>query len=344
MTWIGFDIGGANIKVSFEDDRAETIPFPLWKKKSELSSKLSSIVSNCPRDARFAVTMTGELADCFESKKEGVSFIVQSVSRVIDKACFYQTDGSFVLPSDAIENWLSTAAANWSALARFASKLMPERTGILLDIGSTTTDIIPVVDGHLASRAHTDFQRLKAGLLVYTGVTRSSVNGILSHVNIDGNEIPIANELFATSLDANLYLENVGQSTDCTFTADGRESSIRSAVKRLARVVCADPEELKPVAIRQIAESVIESQTEKISRALKRVISAYPQSAKCIVISGSGEWFAKQILRDCQLNLPTIEFSKSLSNSASECAAAFAVRGIAEMDQTVEKLFRDSRL
>ena len=59
-------------------------------------------------------------------------------------------------PCVAIESPLLAAASNWHALARFAGRYVPRGTGLLVDIGSTTCDIIPLVDGEPASGGRTD--------------------------------------------------------------------------------------------------------------------------------------------------------------------------------------------
>ena len=81
--------------------------------------------------------MSGELADCFESKMEGISFIVNAVKNAFHSARFYGTDGQF--HDNAVPQ---LAAANWLASADYLRAEYPD--AVLLDIGSTTADIIPL--------------------------------------------------------------------------------------------------------------------------------------------------------------------------------------------------------
>ena len=100
---LGLDIGGANIKLAIADDlgsivKAESIPFPLWKHKEQLADQLQSLVDQTETEVDVAVTMTGELADCFESRKSGVKFIAEAMVSCCQqrKLVFYGTDGKLV--------------------------------------------------------------------------------------------------------------------------------------------------------------------------------------------------------------------------------------------------------
>ena len=116
MHYFGFDIGGANIKWGDLDGNASEIPFAIWQAPERLPAVLNSIISSFPRDAKIGVTMTAELADCFETKREGVKFIVDSVAKSLAQfsPLFYQTTGRLCTGTEAIEGWGQTAAANWS--------------------------------------------------------------------------------------------------------------------------------------------------------------------------------------------------------------------------------------
>ena len=151
-------------------------PFPLWKHPKQLVEALRTIIAE-PRADHLAVTMTGELADCFSTKTEGVEFIVNALSTAADgrHTRVYPNNGLLVSPQIALKRPLAAAATNWHALARFVGRYGPKGAGLLIDVGSTTTDIIPLADGRPAAQGKTDSERLIASELVYTGVERSPV-------------------------------------------------------------------------------------------------------------------------------------------------------------------------
>ena len=80
MTFLGLDIGGANLKAAQAGGPAWSIPFELWKRPADLAGALRELLATLPAYQRLAVTMTGELCDCFESKRQGVQFILGAVA------------------------------------------------------------------------------------------------------------------------------------------------------------------------------------------------------------------------------------------------------------------------
>ncbi|HUG18116.1 MAG TPA: hydantoinase/oxoprolinase family protein, partial [Planctomycetaceae bacterium] len=154
MSAIGLDIGGANLKLAHSDGRCLSRPFPLWKHPDRLSSELAELLQELPPANTLSVTMTGELADCFQTKREGVRHILSSIQHVAGdrEVRVWCTGGEFLDPGFASEYPLLVAAANWHALASWAGQLVPDGCALLVDIGTTTTDIIPLENGVPVSR------------------------------------------------------------------------------------------------------------------------------------------------------------------------------------------------
>src|SRR5947208_2344005 len=87
--------------------------------------------------------------------------------------------GSSSAPDVARRQWLRTAAANWLATAVWAGRFAPEGAALLIDAGSTTTDIVPLWNGRPMPLGLTDPDRLRTGELVYTGARRTPVCALL---------------------------------------------------------------------------------------------------------------------------------------------------------------------
>lgn len=90
----------------------------------------------------------------------------------------------------AVSDPMNIAAANWVATSQIASAMSSDC--IMVDVGSTTTDIIPIKDGFEAAKGRNDLERLGTGELVYTGTLRSNVATIVDRVpwGRDGSGFP----------------------------------------------------------------------------------------------------------------------------------------------------------
>src|SRR5688572_22342586 len=154
MSWLGLDIGGANLKAADGRGWARSVPFPLWRESDRLSAALAELIDSGPAADRLAVTMTGELCDCFRTKAEGVRHIVAAVEEAARSrdTRIYLVDGRFVSADEARGLPHLAAASNWHVLARFAGRFAESGAGMLIDIGSTTADIVPMSDGQPSPR------------------------------------------------------------------------------------------------------------------------------------------------------------------------------------------------
>src|SRR5436309_12435376 len=138
MKWLALDIGGANIKTADGDGYAQSYAFAMWRDSARLAQQIRTSIYEAPPSDHLAVTMTGELADCFESKDTGIRFILQAVSSGSDNrhARVYLADGRLVSPQVALGAPHLSAASNWHALARFSGRFAPAGSALLIDVGS----------------------------------------------------------------------------------------------------------------------------------------------------------------------------------------------------------------
>ena len=246
MTWLAIDIGGANLKAANGRGYGASAAFELWRRPQELPGQLRRLLSEAPSSERIAVTMSGELADCFSGREEGVLAILDAVEQAAAgrHTRVYWRNGTLVSLEAARRKPLMAAAANWHALATFAAKWTATvGDALLLDIGSTTTDVLALRDGQLLSESQTDLQRLQRGELVYTGVERSPLCGVLRRAPYRESEVPVANELFATMLDVYVLRGDLPENLATSRTADGRPASKPCCRDRLARTICAEDHE-----------------------------------------------------------------------------------------------------
>src|SRR5262245_2088910 len=180
-TVLGLDVGGANLKAAHTAGGARLRPFALWKQPDWLAEELRDLLAGWPPFDRLAVSMTGELCDCFATRREGVLHILAAVERVArgTRVDVWHTDGQFHAAEGTRANPLGAASANWHALATFAGRFVPRGPAVLIDVGSTTTDVIPLRDGRPCPMGRTDRERLRVGELIYTGVRRTPLCALL---------------------------------------------------------------------------------------------------------------------------------------------------------------------
>ncbi len=331
MKAAALDIGGANIKGADTAGRAFSSPFALWRHPDELADVLRALLDQLlPADA-LAITMTGELCDAFETKADGVRHILEHVldalrgrSRDSMPVFAWTTDGAWERVQRGTPAPLTAAAANWLALSEFACRYTEGEPALLIDIGSTTTDIIPLRDGAPAPAGRTDTSRLLAGELVYTGVSRTPVAMVTRELPYRGELCPVAAEVFATTLDAYLVLGDLPENSAGGDTADGRPADRHRARDRLARMVCADRTSFTVDDALTAARAVRNAQEHLIERAIDRVIARLGSSPSTVVVSGSGEFLARRLAAARRARIVSLGDVLGPARSAAACAVALA--------------------
>lgn len=305
---VGWDIGGVNLKLSLvEGDRVRAVrslPFSIQHDFAELPAALRHLhlALGAPLDAAHAVTMSAELSQRFRTKAEGVDEVLGAVERAFPLARLhvFTTDGAFVGAGDARRRPLAVAAANWLATAMLIARRLPD--AILLDTGTTTSDVIPLVGGAVAAIGRTDPDRLASGELVYTGAVRTPVEAIVRAVPWRGAETAVAADGFALSGDAHLWLGSLAPEDYTAPTPDGRPATRELAGERLARVICADRTMLSDAEVDGIACAIADAQAAQLAAALERVRARHPALDTAAVV-GVGSFLGAAGARRAGLHL-----------------------------------------
>jgi (4-(4-[2-(gamma-L-glutamylamino)ethyl]phenoxymethyl)furan-2-yl)methanamine synthase len=292
---LALDIGGANTKAAWLHDgalRTASRPFEVWRDRDALSTVLREVAAG-PADA-VAITMTAELSDAFRTKREGVAFVLDAAEDALgDRALsVLTTAGELVSVGAARARPWDVAAANWVATALAVADA--HRDALLVDVGSTTADVVPVTAGRVAATGHNDLERLLAGELVYTGVLRTNLAAIAPRVPVRGGWCPVSSEYFAISADVHLVLGRLEpEAYDCP-TPDGRPATVAFARERIARLVCADAEQLEAGEIDAIAAHLANEQLRQIEDAARRVQRPLPPAAPVVAV-GSGDFLGREV-------------------------------------------------
>jgi len=327
---LGWDVGGANIKAARieEGGQCEPMilerPFPLWREPHRLPAVLAETADRLGGAAVMAVTMTAELADCFTTKREGVAFVLDAFQTAFPgiDPWIYGVDGRFRSADAARQQPLEVAAANWMATAALVARSVPD--ALLLDVGSTTADIIPIVAGQVAALGRTDPARLRSGELVYTGALRTPVCAIVRSVPLCGHPCRVAAELFAVAADVHLWLGQITESQYTCETPDGRGRSRPESGARLARMVCADLDMLGDGDITAIAEYVARAQVRQVAAGIRQVMRRLsPARPPIAVVAGQGAFLARAAAEEA--GLVVSDLAGSVGVAAAHAAPAAAV-------------------
>ena len=265
MKIAGFDIGGANTDlavIDFENDEIKNIEvdfayLPMWSNNDDLSQVLVGLIENiCPLSEIDAVgiSMTAELVDAYDTKKDGVLDVVKKCEETFSCPIAYVGIDGMMSKAEIEKTPLKAAAANWIATAQIATLISDNC--IFIDTGSTTTDIIPIKNGNECAIGKSDFDRSATGELVYTGTLRTNLASFLDKIEFNGNEYRVASELFAQTADVYRVLDLITEKDYVCDTFDGESKSKLDCAKRIARVVCADLEMLSESDIVEISEFI----------------------------------------------------------------------------------------
>lgn len=325
---LGLDIGGANTKASSPDGcYARSVYLPLWK-DSRLEDVLFKIKEDCPDVEKVAVVMTGEGADNFLEKRLGVRYIKQKVESVFDDVYYLSIDGTFEKDITDEKKFFS---ANWIASV---IKLMElEEDFLFIDMGSTTTDIIPVIDGRICS-GKTDFERLLDGTLIYIGALRTDISTMAEKVKILSRDryCPIAKERYAQLADVYNILGGIKEKDYICETPDGEGRSIEDSKRRLARIVCCDLEDLEDCDVVHIADEIKMIEINMLSDGINKILNKKEWDGRIenIFIAGSGEFVVRAALKRVKDLYNINSLSEIFGDEISSVFPAFSVGNLLE--------------
>ena len=339
MTVMGWDLGGANLKrAHVEEGRVVDvvqIPCPTLQDRAKFDAALEASLPHLPADAVHAITMTGELSDVFADRAEGVAYLVAMMLRALPGQTLrlYGGRSGFLAAEDAATHAGDIASANWHATATLAASRV--RDGLLLDIGTTTTDLIPVRDGIVAARGYSDGERLADHELIYTGVVRTPVMAIAREAPFQGRMQGVAAERFATMADVYRLTGDLTHDADPYPTPDHRGKSVEESAARLARMLGRDARDAAVAQWIAVAQHFAICQLAQIEDAAAALIAREALDASAPIIgAGCGRFLAQRLA--ARLGRPYLDVAELMEvapearEMAARCAPAVAVALLAE--------------
>jgi probable H4MPT-linked C1 transfer pathway protein len=345
---IGWDIGGAHIKAALLNTHGSIIqliqlPCPLWKGLDYLKHTVQQIINSFDLKANntHAITMTGELVDCFANRDEGVQQIIITMQQLLtNNQLFFFAGQLGLLAAEKItsNHYNDIASANWLASIAYTQQHINE--GLFIDIGSTTTDILLIKNQQLITTAKSDYDRLCSGELIYTGIIRTPVMVITPSIpysihapypdNNTGEPVTLMAEYFATMADIYRLTGELNEAHDQSDTADGEDKSILASARRLSRMIGCDFYTEQLPRWQRIAQYLRAKQLETIEQACYKQLLIADNNNSPLIGAGVGRFLIKDIAKN--LNRPYIDFAdllppmqQSANINSADCAPAVAV-------------------
>ncbi len=347
---LGVDIGGANTKAALLQIENDNILksfsyieyFPFWEKTlHDIPAMFARVVEKLIiqnnlvlRDVTFiSITITAELSDAFQTKREGILTIISALGQIFEKEkLFFINNKNKFCSFDQVKlDPISVAAANWVSTSLFLGKFVPKC--ILIDAGSTTIDVIPILNSVPVSRGKNDVERLLNRELIYTGGLRATVPSITHFLPYKDKMVRISFEKFALVSDVHRILNNISEAEYINDTADNRSKALNDCYARLARMICMDHESISVKELDIIAKYIYDKQIEMISTDIKEFMGnlyhrlpEYDQNSIFVITGLSAEFLIKEVLRKLGYrNIKSYEKITGIPDQIS--SSAYAVAG-----------------
>jgi len=346
---LGIDIGGANTKAALVRFKGSEILesfsiieyFPFWEKTlNDIVIMFKRVVENLIiqnhlklENINFiSITVTAELSDAFQTKREGISIILNALEQVFEKEKMFFINNSheFINFNRVKSDPISVAAANWVSTSLFLGNFVPNC--ILIDAGSTTIDIIPILNSVPVTKGKNDIERLINHELIYTGGLRATIPSITHFVPYKEKMVRISFEKFALISDVHRVLNNISETEYINDTADNRSKSLNDCYARLARVICMDLDSIPIKDLDLIAKYIYNKQIELISsdiqeflRELKKRLPEFNHDPKFVLTGLSAGFLIKNTLQNLGYsNILNYEQITNISDYISSSAIAVA--------------------
>jgi probable H4MPT-linked C1 transfer pathway protein len=302
--------------------------------------------------AAHAVTMTGEMTDLFEHREDGVQRIAAALTRALapttpDALHFFAGDAHWCRAAEVGMHWAQIASANWLATASHAARCMGE--GVLIDIGSTTTDLIAFRNGRvLGAGSRTDAHRLASGELVYHGVVRTPLCALGPRIAWQGAELNVMNEFFATTADVYRLTRELDPAHDLHPSADNAPKDLPATRRRLARMIGLDARDASPDDWLAFARAWRARQVDELGSQLRRVTATHGLAAGAVALSaGCGDFLVADVAARAGIATGCARYGRDVARIATDalpdpdaaarwaqvCAPAVAVAALFDSEQ-----------
>lgn len=320
----GIDIGGFHMKItqitSTEPLKAISVFLPFLERK-DMIKKLVTFITD--PDLTVVTQTVSANRRLFSSFKEGTHYLVDTTERLFKNVQYVGLPCRLYSSKEAKKHYLRVACRNWVATCYLVSSYLKLfENGLVIDCGTTSTDIVPVVQQNPVTLEDHDqaYTRLRTGELLWSGLYNTHIASLQNTVVLDDEEFTIKSTMRTMSYDVYIVLKLVTPEALVAMYGGVAEEvssiSYESSVDKILDLIAADRDVLTVKDAKKIAEFLAEKQREKTEKAIKKVLSGVKKKYKVdigtVSIVGAGKDI---ILREALkgLNLEVIDIEKAAS-------------------------------
>jgi probable H4MPT-linked C1 transfer pathway protein len=296
----GVDIGGTAIKITqlLPGNKRFAVKFeslPFLTKEEMISCLISSVTNFDSVVITQTVCANRKL---FSTAKEGTHYVIDVTKNLFgEKVRYLGLSYKLYLSKEAKEQYLQVACRNWVATCYLASSLSLFEDGLVVDCGTNSTDIVPVINGYPVTLEDNDrgYTRFKTGELVWSGLLFTPIPSLASVIVLDGEAFPVKPAIRTRSYHVYTVLGLISSDIIAAYEPwqPKKASSFESSAERMLDLIAADRELLSVSDAKKIAAFLAEKQVEKTKKALKKVLSTvkrkYTIDIKTAGVAGIGK-------------------------------------------------------
>ena len=241
--YFGWDIGGANTKITIFNSSHKICDFyfkniNIWSSISDFEDFVIKISKKyTDSDTYHFITLTAEGCDNFENRSHGVKSIINLCDMHLSgEKKYYSNKNKYISFEDALKNPIELYSTNWMLTLNYLNN--QKKINLIIDIGSTTTDFV-YRDMSISENIN-DFMRLSNKTLLYQGVIRTPVPMFADNIKFSEIEIPIINEVYATSGDVFCILKDIKFENNSYTGSDNLPYTEKNSFNRISRLIGKD--------------------------------------------------------------------------------------------------------
>lgn len=301
MKVLALDIGGANLKYAIANIKN--------KEKKIINNGITSIYANSLDifemklenslielskgiDKIYFTTTAPLLYDSLNlGGKRIVKLIKDNVSLSENNIFYYSKNGNFKTLSEFKSRDIA-GCYNW-CITRAFIKANCDKDCLLIDCGSSSTDIVPI-NLKKSNENYAIHERILKNELLYLGMRRTIVQTITNNVLINSNYINVVGEPTTTIGDINYILGYINKEEYSIGTNILTEHILNEkAYFNIARLLCGDLNTFDEKTLKEICKYISSKTVEKIKDAIENVIRDNFDHIPYIVVCGIGSDFIK---------------------------------------------------